>query len=513
MGVLVLAGCAALRTDHPPVDAGMPAAWHLDGVDTSSAPLTVWWSTFGDPVLQELVVAALDGNRDLAIAAARVAQARANLALVRSEQFPTVSAQASAARARSSVTLPGAPRIANDFALEGLISYEVDLWGRLQRSTDAARADLLATAYGRETVRLTLIADVARSYFTLRSLDLQLEIAQRTLRVREDALRLAERRWRGGVTSELDYRQAEVALQNAAAVITNLEQQTGVEQSTLSLLLGRFPHEIPRGVPVMAFAAPPDVPVGLPSVLLARRPDILTAEQNLLAANARIDAARTLYFPTIALTGAFGWASSSLSNLLSSGALFWQVGAAAAQSIFNAGRTRAQVELLTAQQQELLAQYAKTVQASFAEVENALIRIRGAAAQHATQAAQVASTERTLALAETRYRNGYSSFLEVLDAQRNLFTAELAQVQARETQLTSLVTLYRALGGGWDPAAIAADVEPSRPGGGLGNGGCNSSCPSITVTAKETLWNNCYREPGGCSRCTAPSRCCSAYWP
>ncbi len=454
----LLVGCGALRTEHPEPDRSVPQGWHLSGVDTGPVTGQPWWQAFDDPVLQDLIAAALERNPDLEIAAARVAQARANLALVGGARYPVIDAQVSAVRARAPVVLPGASRTANELALEGLISYEVDVWGRLQRSTDAARAELLATGYGRETVRLSLIADVARAYFALRSLDLQLDIARQTYAVREDALRLAERRWRGGVTSELDFRQAQAELQAAAAVIADLDQQLGLAQNALALLLGRFPHEVPRGASLLAFAAPPEVPVGLPSALLARRPDIAAAEQSLAAANARIDAARALYFPSIALTGAFGWVSPSLSDLLTSGTLFWQIGAAAAQSVFNAGRTRAQVEIFTAQQRELLAQYAKTVQTSFAEVENALVRIRGAASQYQTQAAQVATAERTLALAQTRYRNGYSSFLEVLDAQRNLFNAQLARVQAREAQLNALVTLYRALGGGWDPVAVIVDT-------------------------------------------------------
>jgi multidrug efflux system outer membrane protein len=309
---------------------------------------------------------------------------------------------------------------------------------------------LLSTAYAEQVVRLSLVSQVAQAYFDLRSLDRQLEIARRTLASREESLELVTKRFRGGVVSELDVQQAESEAAVAAASVPNLEQLIVQQENALSILLGHNPEDISRGRSVFEVAVP-DVPVGLPSTLLVRRPDILAAEQSLVAANARIGAARAEYFPRISLTGLLGFESRELSDWFSRGSRIWQVAGGATAPIFTAGRIGANVDVATAQQQQSLYDYLLTIQTSFREVEDALIAIRKIREQQMAQDRQIRAFDRTLRLANLRYENGYSSYLEVLDAQRNLFNAELQQVQLQGARLGAIVDLYTALGGGWVP--------------------------------------------------------------
>jgi multidrug efflux system outer membrane protein len=329
-------------------------------------------------------------------------------------------------------------------------SFELDLWGRLRRATEAARALLLSTEYAEQVVRLALMSQVAQSYFDLRSLDLQLEITKRTLVSREESLALVTKRFRGGVVSELDAQQAESEAAVAAAAVPNLEQQIVQKENELSVLLGRNPEDITRGRGVFEVAVP-EVPIGLPSTLLVRRPDILAAEQSLVAANAQIGVARAAYFPRISLTGLLGVESTELSNLFSRGSHIWQVAGSLAAPIFTAGRIGAEIEAASAQQQQALYDYLLTIQTGFREVEDSLIATRKIREQQQAQARQIQAFQRTLRLANLRYDNGYSSYLEVLDAQRNLFNAELQQVQLERARLGAIVNLYKALGGGWIP--------------------------------------------------------------
>jgi outer membrane protein, multidrug efflux system len=291
---------------------------------------------------------------------------------------------------------------------------------------------------------------VAQSYFDLRNLDLQLDIARGTLASREEAFRLVTKRFEGGVVSELDLRQAESEAAVAAAAVPNLEQQIVQRENELSVLLGRNPEDIARGRGVFESAIP-EVPVGLPSTLLVRRPDILAAEESLVAANARIGAARAAYFPRLSLTGLLGVESTELSDWFKRGSRVWQVAGGLTAPIFTAGRLGAEVETATAQQQQALYDYLRTIQTGLREVEDSLIATRKIREQQAAQDRQVQALQRTLRLATLRYENGYSSFLEVLDAQRSLFSAELQQVQLQRARLGAIVNLYKALGGGWVP--------------------------------------------------------------
>ena len=451
--VCVLSGCM-IGPDYRGPDVAIPPGWRMINGEPTAIINEQWWRQFNDQQLDRLIEIALAENLDIAIAVARVEEARALVAVSRAAFFPQVGASTSAGRARSSTgTTPVPPGVSatNNFYSAVLdASFELDFWGRLRRATEAARAVLLSTEYAEQVVRLALVSQVAQSYFDLRNLDLQLDIARGTLASREEALRLVTKRFQGGVVSELDLRQAESEAAVAAAAVPNLEQQIVQRENELSILLGRNPEDITRGGGVFE-AAIPEVPVGLPSTLLVRRPDILAAEKSLVAANARIGAARAAYFPRLSLTGLLGVESTELSDWFSRGSRVWQVTGGLAAPIFTAGRIGAEVETASAQQQQALYDYLRTIQTGFREVEDSLIAARKIREQQAAQDRQVQALQRTLRLATLRYENGYSSFLEVLDAQRSLFSAELQQVQLQRARLGAIVNLYKALGGGWVP--------------------------------------------------------------
>jgi outer membrane protein, multidrug efflux system len=451
--VLAVSACM-VGPDYTRPDAMIPSGWRMLNGDPSAVINEQWWSQFNDPQLDRLIDVALAENMDIRIASARVEEARALVTISRAALFPQIGTSTSAGRARTSTgatPLPPGVSATNNFYSAALdTSFELDLWGRLRRGTEAARAALLSTQYAELVVRLSLVNQVAQSYFELRSFDLQLEIARRTLASREESLELVTKRFRGGVVSELDLQQAESEAAGAAVAVPNLEQQIVQRENELSVLLGRNPEDIMRGRGVFEVAIP-EVPVGLPSTLLVRRPDILAAEQSLVAANARIGAARAEYFPRISLTGLLGFESTELSDWFNRGSRIWQVAGGLTAPIFTAGRIGAQVDVATAQQQQSLYDYLLTIQTGFREVEDALIAIRKIREQQIAQDRQIQAFQRTLRLANLRYDNGYSGYLEVLDAQRNLFNAELQQVQLQSARLRAIVDLYRALGGGWVP--------------------------------------------------------------
>jgi multidrug efflux system outer membrane protein len=448
--LLAISGCM-VGPDYRRPDITVPPAWRMIQGDPAAVINEQWWNQFDDPQLNRLIEVAVAENLDIKIAAARIEEARGLLAVSRSALFPQLDASLSAGRGRSAAAaLRGVSATQDFFSATLNPAFELDLWGRLRRGTEAARAVLLSTAYAEQTVRLSLASQVAQTYFDLRSLDRQLEIARRTLASREESLELVKKRFRGGVVSELDVQQAESEAAVAAAAVPNLEQQIVQQENALSILLGRNPEDIARGRGVFQVTIP-EVPLGLPSTLLVRRPDILAAEQSLAAANARIGAARAEYFPRISLTGVLGFESTELSDWFSRDSRIWQAASGVAAPIFTAGRIGGNVEVATAQQQQSLYDYLRTIQTSFREVEDALIGVRKIREQQMAQDRQIRAFDRTLRLANLRYENGYSSYLEVLDAQRNLFNAELQQVQLQSARLRAVVDLYRSLGGGWVP--------------------------------------------------------------
>lgn len=414
-----------------------------------------WFELFKDSHLQELIRTALVANYDLRDAVARVGAARAHLGITRADQLPNASASADVTTLRNSANgtfpIPQGVDQTRTFGTTtlNLLSFEVDLWGRLRRATEAARADLLATEENRKAVITTLVSDVAGAYFNLLELDMELEIARRTLATREGSLQLIRSREQRGVATLLEVRQGEQLVYAAAQAIPNTEQRIGQTENQISLLLGGSPGPIARGRPLTAQEQPPSVPPGLPSSLLERRPDIRAAEQNLVAANAILGVVKAAYFPRISLTGSLGFQSNQLSNLFTGATRVWQFIPQVTQPIFTAGRLRSNVKLAEAQQQIALIQYERAIQTAFREVSDALIQYQKVREVRAKQELLLATLQDRSRLAYMRYRGGVDTLLNALDADRDLFDAELELAQTRRNELLTLVQLYRALGGGW----------------------------------------------------------------
>jgi multidrug efflux system outer membrane protein len=423
--------------------------------DAASVGDLKWFEVFKDEQLQELIRTALVQNYDLREAVARVQAARANLGITRSDQFPTIAAGAdlTALRSSSSGAAPFPADVSRDrtFGSVGLnlLSFELDLWGRLRNATNAARADLLATEENRKAVLTTIVGDTATAYFDLLELDTELEIDKRTLATRQESLRLITARQRGGVATLLDVRQAEQLVYSASQTIPATEQLIEQTENRLSLLLGKNPGAVTRGRQLTQQEQPPSVPPGLPSSLLERRPDIRAAEQNLIAANAIIGVAKAAYFPRISLTGLLGFESNQLSSLFTGPTRIWQFVPQVTQPIFTAGRLKSNVRLAQAQQQIALVQYEKTIQTAFREVSDALVEYRKVKEIRAQQELLVATLRDRSRLAYLRYQGGVDTLLNALDADRDLFSAELSLAQTRRNELLALVQLYKALGGGW----------------------------------------------------------------
>jgi len=399
------------------------------------------------------VKTALAENRDVRIAAARVEEFAGRYGVTRSQLFPQVAVQGQAARERVSTSLnpplpPGVPRTFETYALDLGVSWEIDLWGRLRRATEAARADLLATEQARLAVILSLTAAVAASYVTLAELDRQLEIARSTAQARGESYRIFELRFKGGTVSEVELNQALSDYELALSTIPSLEKQVAQQENALSVLLGRNPGPVARGRALEGLALPA-VPEGLPSELLGRRPDLVQAEQAMIAANARIGVAKAAYFPSISLTALLGSASPSLSGLFSGPAQTWSYGAAVTQPIFTGGALTGQLAVAEAQNRQALEQYRRAIQTAFQEVNDALIDQAKTRDQLASQTRQVEALGNYARHARARYDNGYTSYLEVTDAETKLFNAQLQQVQLRGQLFFALINVYKSMGGGW----------------------------------------------------------------
>ena len=435
--------------DLPPTFRGAPS-----GDNTSAAAFgdQAWWDVFEDDRLRELIEMALRQNFDLRIAAARIIEAQAQLGVTRADQFPTVDGHAAASRnraARSTVPFALDPYERSDLQLTVTAAWEVDFWGKYRKATEAARATLVATEWGRRAVATGLVAQVASAYFELRSLDRQLDIATRALASRRQALSLTEIAARGGATSLLDVRGAEQLVFTAGAATVDLERQIAQQENYVSVLLGVNPAAVGRGASLEQQVRLPDVPAGLPSALLDRRPDINEAEQRLIAANANIGIAKAAFFPQVTLTGSGGFESSALSALLSQPAALWSMGAALAQPIFNAGRTRSRVAVARAQQEEAVLIYRQAVQQSLRDVSDALVAYRQGRLFREQQEQLDRAAADARRLTEIRYRGGATSFLEVLDSETRALSAQLGLAQAELNERLALAQIYRALGGGW----------------------------------------------------------------
>jgi multidrug efflux system outer membrane protein len=409
-----------------------------------------WWDVFQDPKLQQLVRAALEHNYDVRIAATRILQAQAVLGITRADQLPTVNAGASGANDRFPQQKLAPAYEDSATSVNASVFWALDFWGKYRRATEAARANLLATEWARRAVISTLVSNVAASYFQLRSDDLQLEIARRTLESRRESLALTRTLQEGGAGTMLDVRQAEQLVAVAAESIPELERRIHQQENFISTLLGNNPGSVDRGLTLTDQPLLPDVPAGLPSRLLERRPDIRAVEAQLVAANARIGVAKAAYFPDITLTAFGGFRSAALSSLFTSGAGFWSVGGSLVQPIFNGGRIRSGVRLSEARKEELVLTYQQTIQQAFLGVSDALVGYQKNREFRQHQEELLIAARDAARLSDDRYRGGAASYLEVLTNETNAFNAELGLTQARLNELVSLVDIYRNLGGGWD---------------------------------------------------------------
>ena len=427
--------------------------------DTTAASETIradWWTLFGDTTLNALVEEALRNNQDLAAAAARVEQARAIAGVAKAALYPEINVQGSASRTQipgtQFSTAPGAENPFNSFDLLGTISYELDFWGKLRNANKAARNEMLATEEGRRNVGLTLISDVITTYFDLLSLDRALAVARSTLESRQESVRLQNLRYEAGSISQLDLSQAQAELAATEATVPVFERQMRAAENRMAVLLGRIGGSVARGENGDRIDAvvSPEIPVGLPSELIARRPDVMSAEFAMIGSNANIGAARAAYLPSISLTGFGGWQSDELSQLITKNTDVWQASVGVFQTIFAPGRTQRQVDLAWGLYRETLANYIRSVQSAFAEVQDALVARRANVLIREAEDREVAARTTALELSQIRYDAGESSYIEVLDAQRQLFQAQILQAQARSNELAAFVQLFKSLGGGWE---------------------------------------------------------------
>jgi multidrug efflux system outer membrane protein len=406
-----------------------------------------WWQVFQDTQLQELIRTALKQNYDLLLATERINAARAQVAVTRSALFPQVQGSGDFNGGKDSSQAKS-----NFLVLTADAAFQLDFFGKLRRATEASRAQLLATEDARQTVILTLVSDVASAYFSLLQLDLQLQITRETVKTQEDSVKLTNLRVEHGVATKLDVLQAQQVLDSANATIPDLERQIAQEENAISILLGNYPQAVPRGRPLVEQPLPPEVPPGLPSALIERRPDIREAEQVLVAANAEIGVAKAQFFPQISLTGSGGGSfgrSSAFSSLMSSQIGIWSYGAQVSQPIFTGGALSGNLRLAKSQNQQALISYRQTIQRAFGDVSDALIGYEKFHQVRVRQEDTVKDLQESVRLSDMRYKGGTTTYLEVLDGQRSLFSAELTLAEARGTEYQSLVQLYRALGGGW----------------------------------------------------------------
>lgn len=449
----LLAGCMVGPNYHRPA-VPVPTAYRsLSEISQQQAQAVSyadlpWWQVFQDTQLQELIRTAIKQNYDLQLATERINGARAALAITRSSLFPQVGANGdfSGGKDHNSQTK------SNFLTLTAEAAFQLDFFGRLRRANEAARAQLLATEDAKQTVVLTLVSDVASDYFALLQLDLQLQITHATVKTQEDSVKLTKLRVEHGVATKLDVLQAQQVLDSANSQIPNLERQIAQEENAISILLGNYPQGVSRGKPLIEQSLPPEVPPGLPSSIIERRPDIRQAEQVLIAANAEIGVAKAQFFPQISLTGSGGGSfgrSSAFSSLMSSQLGIWSYGAQVSQPIFTGGALRGNLRLAESEHQQALIAYRQTIQRAFGDVSDALIGYEKLHQVRVRQEDTVADLAESVRLSNMRYQGGTTTYLEVLDGQRSLFSAELTLAEARGNEYQSLVQLYRALGGGW----------------------------------------------------------------
>lgn len=457
LAVAVLPGCALIGPDYKRPDTNVPAQFsEQDGAsgESAAAVSNSWWELYQDPLLNDLVRKARANNTDIQVAVARVEEADAVLREVGAALYPEVDLNSTATRSR--VTEAGAfpvfnglnPR--NDFTFGLGTSFELDFWGKLRRAKESARAQALATRYAKDTVDLSLSGLVASNYLLLRSLEGQIAVSRDSLRARNESLALTKRRLEGGVASALEVNQAEAASANIEAQIADLVRQRAIAEHELAVLTGDLSLKVAEG-DIKNLPIPPVPPAGLPSSLLEARPDVRQAEQNMIAANAKIGVAKAALYPSISLTGNLGGESIELSDLLKSAARVWSLGLSLNLPIFDSGRLQSKVDQASAQQKQALASYIGSVQTAFKEVNDALVTVRQSAEREAALDRSQQAAKQALQIADNRYQSGYSAYLDVLDSQRVYNDAALAYIQSRQARLVATVDLFKALGGGWKP--------------------------------------------------------------
>ena len=457
--MLMTAGCTVGPNYQRPA-APLPASFRgtpePEAASGSSLAEERWPAIFGDATLQRLIQEALANNLDLRIAAQHVLEAQAQLGIAHSQQSPSVSGGASYSGLQIPSSLAGnnndgspAKSLFNGGGFSASAAWNLDFWGMYRRQTEAARAELMASEWGRKAIRLTLLQSVAQAYFEMRSLDAQLLITQGAIEVRKDSLHLTQVLEEHGASSLVDVRQAEELLHAAQANVPEFRSQIAVQENALSIFLGHSPAAIDRGLSIAGQPHPQEVPVGVPSQLLERRPDIQQAEAKLIAANARIGVARAQFFPQISLTGLGGSASSQLTTLFAGPNSYWYAAASLSQPIFDGGRIRNNYRLSEAQRDETILAYQKTILNALKDVSNSLVAYKETRESREEQSAQVAAAADAVRLARLRYSGGNTSYLEVLITDTNLYATQLLLAQAQQQEALSLVQLYAALGGGW----------------------------------------------------------------
>ena len=455
---LLVSGCA-LTPDYERPELNLPAGWERTTAEQDAIANRPWWDIYDDEVLRALIDRALDQNRDLAIALARLQESRYLLNFTRADQFPFLDVFGSAGRGRDSKNINPLAGTGNNFGIGADLSFEIDLWRRYSRATEAARAELLASEFGVRNVTISLIAEVANLYFRLQDVSARLEISRRTVEGRAERLGIIQARFDRGIEPEIDVNQAQVQLAVAEASVTLYQRLTAQTEHALRVVLGEFPGRVPLGPRIDFSGVPISVPAGLPSELLKRRPDVQEAEQLLVAETAEIGVAQALRFPSLSLTSGISVVATDLTDLNSMDAGQWSLAAGIFQPIFNSGRLKAQKKAQVARAEQAEEVYILTLLEAFREVEDAIVATETFRNEFAARTRQVKAAANALRLSQARYDAGVVDYLEVLDSERTFFDAELRHSQAHRSVLTSFVALYKALGGGWDERVLDDEIE------------------------------------------------------
>lgn len=456
VAALLLSGCQSIWPDYQRPKVAVPSAYDQQVNQENSLLSKTWWTLYQDQLLNDLVAKAMQNNSDIKLAVARIEEADAVLREVGAALFPQIDLNSAASRTRATTT-GATPVFANNprsnFNAQLRTSFEIDFWGKLSRTKEAARAQALSTRYAKDTVALSLAGLVANNYLLLRSLDSQLLLTQVSLKSREESLALTQRRLEGGVVSALDVQQAEVARENLSAQLSDLNRLRSLSQHQLALLTGDMELNI-ASADIKSLPIPPTPPAGLPSALLESRPDVRQAEEQMVAANANIAVAKAALYPSISLTAGFGGESKQLGDVLKSASRIWTGGLSLNLPIFDSGKLNARVDQASAKQKQVLASYEGVLQNAFREVNDALVNLRLQTEREvALNKAQLAA-HKALQISENRYQSGYSAYLEVLDAQRVYNDAALTFIQSRQARLVATVSLFKALGGGWQASTV-----------------------------------------------------------